>query len=263
MEARKTMLPPVFWAIICLSRKVIMSPVALGGIERSVGGTYRAAACAERKEPVVLISSLLFHSEDDISMACVHPTTPAKQHNMSTLPSSEAASVTADRSCSASVTSTLTGSTVAPGNSALSASISGIDFAWSRSKRARPERPCSSKARALTRARVPAPPVTVRRPVSAGWGRAGGGGSRWGGTLETMCRRTDGVAFDGETFDCSAFGGEVVGHWGGRAGHGGGVARGEGHVGDGASAEVILGGVWWGGHCGGRVDGERGSCLVT
>lgn len=94
-------------------------------------------------------------------------------------------------------------------------------------------------------------------------GSGGGGGSRWGGTLETMCRRTDGVAFDGETFDCSAFGGEVVGHWGGRAGHGGGVARGEGHVGDGASAEVILGGVWWGGHCGGRVDGGRGYCLVS
>ena len=75
MEARKTMLPPVFWAIICLSRRV--NHVARrSGLDREDrwGGTYRAAACAERKEPVVLISSLLFHSEDDMSMACVHPT---------------------------------------------------------------------------------------------------------------------------------------------------------------------------------------------
>ena len=124
-------------------------------------GKYRAAACAERKEPVVLMSSLLFHSEGVISIACVQPTTPAKQHSMSTLPSSETVRSTADSNCSALVTSTLTDRTVAPGKSFLSASISRDDFEWSRSKSARPERPCSSKARAFTRARVPAPPVTV------------------------------------------------------------------------------------------------------
>ena len=124
------------------------------------GGDYRAAAWAERKEPVVLISNLLFHSEADISMACVQPTTPAKQHSISTLPSSEVVNLTADSSCSAFVTSTLIDKTLALGKSVFSASISRVDFECSRSKSARPERPCSSKARAFTRARVPAPPVT-------------------------------------------------------------------------------------------------------
>ena len=124
---------------------------------------YRAAACAERKEPVVLISNLLFHSAGVMSIACVHPTTPAKQHSISTLPNSETVSLTADSNCSAFVTSTRIESTVAFGKSVLSASISRLDFEWSRSNSARPERPCSSKARALTRARVPAPPVTVQR----------------------------------------------------------------------------------------------------
>ena len=94
---------------------------------------YRAAACADRKEPVVLISSRLFHSEGDISIACVHPTTPAKQHSISTPPSSETVSLTADSNCSAFVTSTFTKSTLALGKSALSASISCDDFEWSRS----------------------------------------------------------------------------------------------------------------------------------
>ena len=85
---------------------------------------YRAAACAERKEPVVLISSLLFHSEGVMSIACVHPTTPAKQHSISTLPNSDTVSLTADSNCSAFVTSTLIESTVAFGKSVLSASIS-------------------------------------------------------------------------------------------------------------------------------------------
>ena len=77
-----------------------------------------------------------------------------------------------------------------------------------------------------------------------------------------VCRRTDGVAFNGKTFDCSAFGGEVVRHWGWRTGHGKGFARGESHVRDGASAEVILGGIWWGGHLDGGVEGGRRSSLT-
>ena len=81
-------------------------------------GAYRAAACAERKEPVVLMSNLLFHSEGDMSIACVHPTTPAKQQSISTLPNSETASLTADSNCSAFVTSTLTESTFAFGKCA-------------------------------------------------------------------------------------------------------------------------------------------------
>ncbi len=84
------------------------------GLEKKRGGElYRAAACAERKDPVVLISSLLFHSEDDMSMAWVQPTTPAKQHRISTLPSSETVSLTADSSCSALVTSTFIDKTLA------------------------------------------------------------------------------------------------------------------------------------------------------
>lgn len=91
-------------------------------------GIYRAAACAERKEPVVLISNLLFHSEADMSIACVHPTTPAKQHSISTLPNSDTVSLTAESSCSAFVTSTFIDNTFAPGKSFLSASISWVDF---------------------------------------------------------------------------------------------------------------------------------------
>lgn len=91
---------------------------------RERGGLYRATACAERKEPVVLISSLLFHSEADMSMACVHPTTPAKQHSISTLPSSETVSLTADSSCAAFVTSNLIDIIFALGKSTFSASIS-------------------------------------------------------------------------------------------------------------------------------------------
>lgn len=127
------------------------------------GETHRAAACAARKEPVVLISSRLFHSAGDMSIACVHPTTPAKQHSTSTLRRCDTVSLTADSNCSAFVTSTFIDKTFACGKSAFSASISRVDFEWSRSKSARPERPCSSKARAFTRARVPAPPVTGKR----------------------------------------------------------------------------------------------------
>ena len=139
---------------------------------RGEGWTHRAAACAERKEPVVLISSRLFHSVGDMSMACVHPTTPAKQHSISTLRRCETVSLTADSNCSALVMSTFIDKTFACGKSAFSASISWVDFAWSRSKSARPERPCSSKARAFTRARVPAPPVTGQRPCQRLWTRA-------------------------------------------------------------------------------------------
>ena len=98
-----------------------------------------------------------------MSIACVHPTTPAKQQRISTLRSSETVSLTADSSCSALVTSTLIDRIFADGKSAFSASIFCVDFEWSRSKSARPERPCSSNARAFTRARVPAPPVTVQK----------------------------------------------------------------------------------------------------
>lgn len=51
-----------------------------------VGMRARANACAQRKEPVVLISSVRFHSSVVMSSACVHPTNPAKQHKIFTGP---------------------------------------------------------------------------------------------------------------------------------------------------------------------------------
>ena len=52
-----------------------------------VGIRALANACAQRKDPVVLISSVRFHSPAGMSSACVHPTTPAKQHSIFTGPS--------------------------------------------------------------------------------------------------------------------------------------------------------------------------------
>lgn len=123
-------------------------------------GTYLATACAQKNAPVVLTSSVRFHSSGVISTACWQPTTPAKHIKISTLPSSCAARSTAVWTCVASVTLTLSVTIVACGKSVRRASISALACDGSRSNRARPERPCSSSARALTKARVPAPPVT-------------------------------------------------------------------------------------------------------
>lgn len=41
-----------------------------------------------------------------------------------------------------------------------------------------------------------------------------------------------------------------------------GVAGREGHVGDGASAEVVLRGGWGEGHCGGEMEGEEWETFV-
>ncbi len=142
-------------------------PVRIGkGRGGGRGAAYLATACALRNAPVVLISSVLLHSGALMSMACVQPTTPAKQHSMSTLPSSRATSSTADFSWSALVMSTFTERICALGKSFFRESISLEEELESRSNSARFERPCSSRARALTRARVPAPPVTASPVIS-------------------------------------------------------------------------------------------------
>ena len=123
--------------------------------------TYLATACAHKNAPVVLTSNTRRHSSARMSTACTHPTTPAKQHRISTLPNSAAVSSTARSTCAASVTSTRLTRICAPGKSAARDLTSESAWAKSRSRSARLERPCSRRARALMRARVPAPPVTV------------------------------------------------------------------------------------------------------
>jgi hypothetical protein len=48
------------------------------------------------------------------------------------------------------------------GKSEASWAICGADWEGERSRRARPVRPCSRRQRDAERARVPAPPVTIR-----------------------------------------------------------------------------------------------------
>lgn len=50
----------------------------------------------------------------------------------------------------------------AEGKSAIRAEMAGADWEGERSRRARPVRPCSRRERDAERARVPAPPVTIR-----------------------------------------------------------------------------------------------------
>lgn len=125
--------------------------------------TYFATAWAQRKDPVQLISIVHFHSARVISVACVQPTTPAKQHSISTLPRRLAVSATAALTLSESLTSTCFVMIWTEGNSAIRF-VMGPAACWGLiSSRASPERPCSRSARAHSSARVPAPPVTVTR----------------------------------------------------------------------------------------------------
>lgn len=124
----------------------------------------------------------------------------------------------------------------------------------SRSKRARPESPCSRRARALTRARAPPPPVTKRKNLGvnckpfwlseekdetylgAGEVLKGVGGRRY--TWDAQ--HTDCVALDRKTSSCS-FGGGEIGRCGRRrAGQGGEVTGGKNHFGKGATCEFIV-----------------------
>ena len=120
-----------------------------------------AAACAQRNEPVVLMSRVRRHSSGLMSIACVQPTTPAKQQRMSRPCNSWAAEVMAALTLGASVTLTCLQMIFALGKSLrkLSMAVDALDGL--RSKRPRPVTPCSSRARAASRASVPAPPVTV------------------------------------------------------------------------------------------------------
>ena len=122
---------------------------------------WRATACAARNAPVVLTLRVRDHSAGVMSRACVQPTTPAKHRRWSMEPRVLDTVSTARSSSVADVTSTWTGSMRAWGKSFFKDWISGLACDASRSKRARPVRPCSSNARALTKARVPVPPVTV------------------------------------------------------------------------------------------------------
>lgn len=128
-----------------------------------VGIRALANACAHRNEPVVLISSVRFHSAGAMSSACVHPTTPAKQHSIFTGPSSAVDWASARSTCAGSVTSPHIERIRACGKSRKREVIWSAVEEKSRSKRTKPESPCSRRARALTRARVPLPPVTRRK----------------------------------------------------------------------------------------------------
>jgi hypothetical protein len=53
------------------------------------GGSGGCLPWAHKKPPVVFISRVLRHSSEVMSMACWHPTTPAKQRRWSTEPITE------------------------------------------------------------------------------------------------------------------------------------------------------------------------------
>ena len=124
--------------------------------------TCRAAVWAQMNAPVVLISRTRFHVAKSIWIACSQATTPAKQHKIFIPPNSVAASAVISCTSSASVTLTVLVIILARGKSVINDSIAAPACDRSISKSARPERPCSRRARAFTRARVPAPPVTGR-----------------------------------------------------------------------------------------------------
>jgi hypothetical protein len=127
---------------------------------------WRATACAHRKDPVRLMSCVRRHSSAGISMACVHPTTPAKQHSMSMLPSTLTLLSTAEAICASSRTSTASVMMRRSGNWECRSLMDSKAVSGLRSHKARPEAPCSRSALAASRARVPAPPVTVDVYVS-------------------------------------------------------------------------------------------------
>jgi hypothetical protein len=93
-------------------------------------------------------------------MAWVQPTTPAKQHSMSMLPSTFAALSTAEAIWASSRTSTASVMMRRSGKRACSFLMRSKAASGFTSQRARPEAPCSRRASAASRARVPAPPVT-------------------------------------------------------------------------------------------------------
>ena len=95
-------------------------------------------------------------------MAWKHPTIPAKQKRWSRDPNSLAVEVMAEAMESADVTSTATLRMRWEGKSAVREAMLVLEAerVGARSQRARPEAPCSRRARAVERPRVPAPPVT-------------------------------------------------------------------------------------------------------
>ena len=97
-----------------------------------------------------------------MSRACVQPTTPAKQQRISMLPSSLAISTVAVSTPVAFVISTIFRTILDEGKSIRRRSMAATDCLRLMSNSARPARPCSSRARAASRAKVPAPPVTAR-----------------------------------------------------------------------------------------------------
>jgi hypothetical protein len=100
-------------------------------------------------------------------MACVQPTTPAKQQSVEIGPRTLTVSCMAVAMAASSLTSTAHVVIRVWGNRAWSAFMEEKDWLGSRSQRARPEAPCSRRAVAASRARLPAPPVTVvERKVS-------------------------------------------------------------------------------------------------
>lgn len=137
------------------------------------GSMILAAACAQRKLPVVLTSSVRLHSSALISNACVHPTTPAKQHKISSPPISLAAASVADCTAEASVTFTGYVFMVAWGKVVRRWEIVVWAVGWEmeegRSKRERDVRPWSRRAWAVVRARVPVPPVTGHGWCGVSW----------------------------------------------------------------------------------------------
>ena len=110
----------------------------------------------------MLTSKVWRHSSGVMERAGVQPTTPAKQQRISMLPSWEAREAMAVVRESSLVTLALPVKILAPGKSRVKEAISSLAVSENaRSRRPRPERPCSRSARALTRARVPPPPVTI------------------------------------------------------------------------------------------------------
>lgn len=95
-------------------------------------------------------------------MACVHPTTPAKQQSISTLPSTFAALSTAEAICASSRTSTASVMMRRSGKRACSFLMVSNAASGFTSHSARPDAPCSRRASAASSANVPAPPVTAQ-----------------------------------------------------------------------------------------------------
>jgi hypothetical protein len=123
-----------------------------------------AAAWAQKKAPVVLTSMVLRHWSSVMEMAGTQPTIPAKQNMWSREPRVETVEETPSCTEAESVTSTAMLKTRVLGNSdARDVMVEREERrVLSRSQRQIPEAPCSRRARAQERPRVPAPPVTGR-----------------------------------------------------------------------------------------------------